>query len=157
MKRIFLTVILTVSLLPLLAQNTFYEKYAKTEGITKVYISKSLLSLFKGNSSVDLGTDRVDISGVTSKLTGIYVLSTEKQSVAQAMQKDFEALLKKGSYELLMEVEDDEDNCVIYLSRDAQWIRDIYICAQDSSSFNVIQISGMLTDEDLNQIVAMTE
>ncbi len=156
MKRILLTALLAFCLTPLLAQNnSFYQKYSKTEGITKVYISRSLLSLFGNSSSVDVGTDRVDISQVASKLSGIYVLSTERPDVAQAMKKDFDRLLKDGNFELLMEVDDAQDHCVIYLSRDGKFVRDLYLCARDDNEFSIIQITGEMTQEDLNRIVKM--
>lgn len=159
MKRIILTALLAFCMVPLMAQTDFYKKYSKTEGITKVYISPSLFSLFGENSNINMGSgaDMVNLSSVINKLTGLYVLSTEKADVAQRMQADFEKIIKEENYELLLEAEDGEDVCVIYILREAQLIKELFICGRDTTEFSFIQISGSLTQEDINTIVEMSE
>ena len=55
MKRLFITLVATLLVaLTLPAQENVFEKYADTEGVTTVYISKKMFNMMKDVKSEDL-------------------------------------------------------------------------------------------------------
>ena len=76
MKRIYILAILaTVFSLFAQAQQSFFDKYAEMEGVTSVYISKSMLSLLP---SVDSTVNGIHIGNIASRLDNIQILSCEE-------------------------------------------------------------------------------
>ena len=70
------------------------------------------------------------------------------------MRSDFEKLIKAGTFEMLMEMEEGDEKCVIYVSKNKDIITDMYICANDGSEFNIIYLTGEITQEDMKGLVA---
>ena len=53
-----------------------------------------------------------------------------------------------------MEMEEGNEKCVIYVSKNKDIITDMYICANDGSEFNIIYLTGEITQEDMKGLVA---
>ena len=86
MKRIYILAILTtVFSLFAQAQQSFFDKYAEMEGVTSVYISKSMLGLMPNADSTVNG---IHIGNIASRLDNIQILSCEEANVASKLRKE---------------------------------------------------------------------
>ncbi len=120
--------------------------------MTKVYISPSMFSLMGDDVQLNVSED-VDISGIIKNLKGLYILSTDNPKYINEMEKDFNALIKDGQFEVLMEVEETTEKVVIYLQKKDTLISDIYICAREDDELNIICLTGEMTQEDLKGLM----
>ena len=152
--------LLALSCLGASAQNELYKKYSSTPGITKVYISKAMFSLMGSSSgkgrkmNIDAGGGEVDVSKLSRKLTGLYILSTENPKVGQQLLSDFAALSKGKNIELLMEVEDEGDKIKMYSIKKGDINTDFFLTSKESDGeITVLHLEGSLTDADVAEIM----
>lgn len=136
------------------AQNEFYQKYSEKKDVTKVYISKTLFSLMNAQDGMNVNygnsSNRLDISKVVKNLDGMYILTTRNQSLAKEMDADFKNLLQKYKLELLMEVNDNEDEVKMYVTRDGQEITHFFMHSHESDGeLVIIYLEGRVSEEDL--------
>ncbi|MFA5324947.1 MAG: DUF4252 domain-containing protein [Bacteroidales bacterium] len=160
MKKILIITLLILSALAAGAQNKFYEKYADYKGVTKVYISQAMFSMFGTSPELSLksGSENIDIGKIAKDLTGLYVLSTTNPAYIKEMSNDFKLMLKGLKLELLMEVNDEGDNVEIYVNKENNIIKDIYLSSKDASGeYTVMHISGRISEKDMMTIVKSTK
>ena len=67
MKRLILSALVAIVALAAHAQHDYFEKYADMEGVTSVYISKTMFKLMQG-LPMEIGTDDVDMGKIIGKL-----------------------------------------------------------------------------------------
>lgn len=150
-KYILLLLLLSFSSIVLAENNKMYDKYSEMKGVTSVYISKSMLQLI---SNFDMKFDGLDISKISSKLTGIYILTTEDPAIASRMKKDTERVDNNKRYEPLMKVKDDESDVVFYtLPKNKEVIKEMIVLVNEKSEFVMIQLLGEMTLDDIRQII----
>ncbi|MCI1780059.1 MAG: DUF4252 domain-containing protein [Bacteroidales bacterium] len=159
MKKLKIIAISVVCLFASLSANAqikkFYEKYSGKEGITKVFISQSMLSIagdYTSDSGMKIGNTGkdIDIGKIMKKLDGLYVLTTENSSLAGDMNRDFDKLLSSYKLELLMEVDSDDENVKMYIERKGNIIKTFLMKALDSDGeLSLIFFSGNIPEEDL--------
>jgi hypothetical protein len=111
-----------------------------------------MFSLMGDDVQLNVSED-VDISGIIKNLKGLYILSTDNPKYINEMEKDFNALIKDGQFEVLMEVEETTEKVVIYLQKKDTLISDIYICAREDDELNIICLTGEMTQEDLKGLM----
>ena len=115
MKKTILSILFLASVSFAFAQKNPFEKFSDMDGVTSVYISKTMLSLMPKNSKMDYGG--VNVGGFLNKLTAILILTSEDQKIAPQMLSLANDRIKKGhDYELLMRVKsDDNDNVNFFM------------------------------------------
>ena len=94
------------------AQVKAFEKYADAKNVTYVYISKYMLGMAGKNATPSV--PGVDIRTLAGKLTGIQIISTENNIARAKLKSDVKAILAKGKYELLMQMNEDDSKVNIY-------------------------------------------
>ena len=94
------------------AQVKAFEKYADMKNVTYVYISKYMLSMAGKNATPSV--PGVDIKTLAGKLTGIQIINTENKAAQAKLKSDVKAILAKGKYELLMQMNEDDSKVNIY-------------------------------------------
>ena len=137
------------------AQPELYKKYSSTPGITKVYISPTMMELV-GNSGVAnaLKNSDINISGIFSKLKELYIISTDNEGIRQDITKDFDKLVNNKKVELLMEASDGGDDMYIYCHRTQDIINSIYIRALQPNESTIIMLNGEFTMNDVKKIMS---
>ena len=112
MIRIFIiTLLTTLCSICSYGQQSFFDKYAEMEGVTSVYITKSMLSLFpKGQTSVN----GVNIGNIASRLDNIQILSADEQPIIDKLRKETSVINTQKVYEELMRVREDGEKTTIY-------------------------------------------
>ena len=136
----------------LFAQKNPFEKFTDMEGVTSVYISKSMMSLMPKNMNMDLGN--VDVSNFISKLSSILILTSENQPVAKEMVSLANKRIRDDQYELLMRIKSDENERVnFYMKGKPENIREMLMIVEDEGGESVImQFLGDFTLDDAKQI-----
>lgn len=84
------------------------------DGVTSVYISKNMMSLFPKDSNQYGG---VDVGNFVDKLSSILILTTENQKVGKEMLSLANSRIKDSNYELLMRVKSDDGELVNFFMK----------------------------------------
>ena len=135
-------------------QQSFFDKYAEMDGVTSVYITKSMLSLFpKGQTNVN----GINIGDIASRLDNIQILSTDEQPIVDKLRKETSHINTRNGYEELMRVREDGEKTTIYF-KDGKKDKKEFLLLQDAKDeFTIISIVGDLTLQEIQGIINKTE
>ena len=135
-------------------QQSFFDKYAEMDGVTSVYISKSMLSLFpKGQTNVN----GINIGDIASRLDNIQILSADEQPIVDKLRKETSHINTRNGYEELMRVHEDGEKTTIYF-KDGKKDKKEFLLLQDAKDeFTIISIVGDLTLQEIQGIVNNTK
>ena len=98
MKRLILSALIVFSTLAANAQHDYFDKYADMDGVTSVYVSKTMFRFMKG---LPIEVDDVDINKIISKLDGLYILTTDKPEIMEALRKETAFVTKNEDFECI--------------------------------------------------------
>mgnify|MGYP003417424494 CR=1 FL=1 len=131
-------------------QQSFFDKYAEMEGVTSVYITKSMLSLFpKGQTSVN----GVNIGNIASRLDNIQILSADEQPIIDKLRKETSVINTRNGYEELMRVREDGEKTTIYFKDGKKDKKEFVLLVDEKDEFTIISIVGDLTLEESQGII----
>ena len=124
------------------------------DGVTSVYITKSMLSLFpKGQTNVN----GINIGNIASRLDNIQILSTDEQPIVDKLRKETSHINTRNGYEELMRVREDGEKTTIYF-KDSKRDKKEFVLLQDAKNeFTIISIVGDLTLQEIQGIVNNTK
>ncbi|MFA7388917.1 MAG: DUF4252 domain-containing protein [Proteiniphilum sp.] len=152
MKKMMMVLALALTASGLFAQKNPFEKFTDMEGVTSVYISKSMMSLMPKNMNMDLGN--VDVSNFINKLSSILILTSENKPVAQEMVSLANKRIRDDQYELLMRVKSDDGERVNFFMKGIpESISEMIMIVEENDGESVImQFLGDFTLDDAKQI-----
>ena len=155
MKSIAIKIVLCMAMMALSlqanAQVKEFEKYADTNNVTYVYISKFMLRMVgKGSSPSVPG---VNTQSIMNKLNGIQIISSEEKTSAARLKAETQSIIKQGKYELLLQVDEDDEKVHIY-HREGKQQSVVVMLSDDDGEVSVIVFFGTFTLED---VMKMTE
>lgn len=128
------------------AQVKAFEKYADMKNVTYVYISKYMLGMAGKNATPSV--PGVDTRTLAGKLTGIQIISTENKVARTKLKSDVKAILAKGKYELLMQMNEDDSKVNIYHCIAKQQSA-VVMQIEDKDELTLMVFSGKFTLEDV--------
>ena len=135
-------------------QQSFFDKYADMDGVTSVYISKSMLSLFpKGQTNVN----GINIGDIASRLDNIQILSTDEQPIVDKLRKETSHINTRNGYEELMRVREDGEKTTIYFKDGKKDKKEFVLLVDEKDEFTIISIVGDLTLQEIQGIVNNTK
>ena len=135
-------------------QQSFFDKYAEMDGVTSVYITKSMLSLFpKGQTNVN----GVNIGNIASRLDNIQILSTDEQPIVDKLRKETSHINTRNGYEELMRVREDGEKTTIYFKDSKKGKKEFVLLQDAKNEFTIISIVGDLTLQEIQGIINKTE
>ena len=151
MIRIFIiTLLMTLCSICSYGQQSFFDKYAEMEGVTSVYITKSMLSLFpKGQTSVN----GVNIGNIASRLDNIQILSADEQPIIDKLRKETSGINTRNGYEELMRVREDGEKTTIYFKDGKNDKKEFVLLVDEKDEFTIISIVGDLTLQEIQGII----
>ena len=114
MKKILFTIVFIFAVTIISAQKNPFDKFTDMDGVTSVYISKNMMSLFPKDSNQYGG---VDVGNFVDKLSSILILTTENQKVGKEMLSLANSRIKDSNYELLMRVKSDDGELVNFFMK----------------------------------------
>ena len=135
-------------------QQSFFDKYAEMDGVTSVYITKSMLSLFpKGQTNVN----GVNIGDIASRLDNIQILSTDEQPIVDKLRKETSHINTRNGYEELMRVREDSEKTTIYFKDGKKDKKEFVLLVDEKDEFTIISIVGNLTLQEIQGIINQEE
>ena len=134
-------------------QQSYFDKYADMDGVTSVYITKSMLSLFpQGNTSIN----GVNIGNIANRLDNIQILSADEKDIIDQLRKETSNINTKNGYEELLRVREDGTKTTIYFNEKKKK-KEFVLLIDDKDEFTIISIVGDLTLKEIQEIVQPTE
>ena len=135
-------------------QQSFFDKYAEMDGVTSVYITKSMLSLFpKGQTNVN----GVNIGNIADRLNNIQILSTDEQPIVDKLRKETSDINTRNGYEELMRVREDGEKTTIYFKDGKKDKKEFVLLVDEKDEFTIISIVGDLTLQEIQGIINQDE
>jgi hypothetical protein len=157
MKKLYLTLSAIIAFqLCALAQggeaiDRLFEKYSGKEGITYVYISSKMFSIFAGQE-----TDDKELSDIMSRLKSIRILTVDDSVLNK--KTNFYEELKKGtdfsSYEELMVVSESTGVTKFLIRGDGKKVDELLVISGGSQGNTLISIRG---DLDMKNISGLSK
>ena len=99
----------------------------------------------------NIETNGLDLMNLKGKIEGLLVLTTQDGSIKEKMRADFKGLIGKDHQEL-MRVKDGKTRATFYVKQKGDLISEMIMLADTDSSFNVIQLAGNFTLQDIQKI-----
>lgn len=172
MKRFILSAIIAITTLAAHAQHDYFHKYSDMEGVTSVYVSKTMFKFMKG---LPMEMDDVDMSKIIGKLDGLYILTTDKPEIMEALRKetafitkseDFECIKSKtktkeyvnrsvnNGYEEIVRIKEDGQKVAIYMKEEEDARTEYVVIVDNPDDEYVIMIfTGTLLPKDVQGII----
>ena len=145
-------IILLIALLGTLsagAESAFFKKCDNLDGVTTVYISKTMMRFAK---NMNLGDGDVNLSSIASKVDEIEIVNTEAPKAVKTLKKLANDSFAGAGYENLVRVNDDgERTSIMYKTVGKN--NEFVIVADEGSEFSVITIRGPLSVDDITAAV----
>ena len=152
MKKIL--IILVIAILPILAiaQNTpvdeLFDKYSGQEGITSVYITSYMFSLF-----TDLETDDPDFDELIKNLKGIKILATDDSYPGKVdFYKEIIGKLPMSEYNELMVIREKDQIVKFLLNEKDGKIIELLIIAGGADENAIISIQGNIDLKNISKL-----
>ena len=144
--KILIGIVVALCSLHANAQVKAFEKYADMKNVTYVYISKYMLGMAGKNATPSV--PGVDIRTLAGKLTGIQIINTENNAAKTKLKSDVKAILAKGKYELLMQMNEDDSKVNIFHCITKQQSA-VVMQTEDNEELTLMIFSGKFTLEDV--------
>ena len=149
--KALLCVVAALSSLTVNAQVKAFEKYADVKNVSYVYISKYMLgSAGKNAAPKVLGIDTKSLAG---KLTGIQIITSENNEAQKKLKSDVKSIMAKDKYELLMQMNEDDNKVNIFHHINKQQSA-VIMLVEDDDETTVMVFSGKFT---LDDVMKMTQ
>ena len=151
MKKIIFTIVFIFAVTIISAQKNPFDKFTDMDGVTSVYISKNMMSLFPKDSNQYGG---VDVSNFIGKLNSILILTSENKKVSQEMLSLANSRIKENNYELLMRVKSDDGELVnFFMKGKPDNIQELIMIVDSNDDESVImQFLGNFKLQDVQQM-----
>ena len=144
--KVLLGVVVALGSLNANAQVKAFEKYADMKNVTYVFISKYMLSMAGKNATPQV--PGVDIKTLANKLSGIQIIHAENKSEQGKLRDDVKDIMAKDKYELLMQMNEDDNKVNIFHHVGKQQSAVIMLVEEDDG-VTVMVFSGKFTMDDV--------
>lgn len=145
--KFFILSLLLVVTFSSCAQNRIFQSLPKSQGVNKVYISKSMMRL-AGSSKISGGGVTVD--SAVDKIDGIEVVNIEEKQVMPQAQKILDTYVQENKLEVLLEhSDDDETTCIYGKPGEDGTITLMIILNKESDEMSIVAMQGKFTLEDI--------
>jgi len=157
MKKILATAIMLmlvlVSATSCRAQKEFSD-LAEIEGVTSIFIGKTMLRMAGGIAGDYMKSDDMDFSNAIENLTSVEILTAEKSSAVSKLSPMLESKIKSMNAEQLMEVNEDNEKVVIYSQPypgDSTLCSSLLIVTREPKEISVVMIKGKINPVKIAQ------
>jgi hypothetical protein len=129
------------------SHQSLFDKYAETDGVTTIYISKAMFNIMP--TMIDFG---LSFNNMKGKIESLNMLITEKKSLVPQLKTEFAALIDKNHQEL-MRVREGKNRITFYGKMNGEHINDLLMVVDDDkSSYIIMELLGNFTLRDLQEI-----
>lgn len=149
--KVLLCIVVALGCLTANAQVKAFEKYADTKNVTYVFISKYMLGMAGKNAAPSV--PGIDTKTLAGKLTGIQIITSVDNATQKKLKNDVKSIMAKDKYELLMQMNEDDNKVNIFHHVDKQQSAVIMLVEGDDNT-TVMVFSGKFT---LDDVMKMTQ
>lgn len=132
------------------AQQSFFDKYAEMDGVSSVYITKSMLSLFPGMSGEVNG---INVGNIANRLDNIQILSCDEMPIIEQLRKETKDINTKNGYEELVRIREDGEKTTIYFKECKKGNSEFVLITDEKDEFTIISIVGNLTLKEIQEMM----
>ncbi len=129
------------------AQKAIFDKYEDTNGVTTIYISKTMLGMIP-----NVKAGKHDIGNIASKLDYIRILSCEKPALFSKLIDEARKTYRSGNYETIMKMNDDGEKMTIYQRTLKDGKNEFALLTEDKDGVTIINLMGAITLKDIKDI-----
>ena len=129
------------------AQKAIFDKYEDTNGVTTIYISKTMLGMIP-----NVKAGKHDIGNIASKLDYIRILSCEKPALFSKLIDEARKTYRAGNYETIMKMNDDGEKMTIYQRTLKDGKNEFALLTEDKDEVTIINLMGAITLKDIKDI-----
>lgn len=115
LTNIIVAIMLAMTSINAQAQKNPFDKFSDYKDVTYIYISKTMLKLV-GTTAIP-SINGIDIKEIGSKLNSIQIITSEKSS-KKSLKTEALSIIKKDSYEKIMQVSEEDNKVDIYFKED---------------------------------------
>ena len=144
---------LTLTCLSSQAQTNPFDRFAQSEEVTYVYISKQMLKLI-GTSAIP-SINGINIKEIGSKLNSIQIITSEK-STKKSLKAEAMSIIKKEAYEKLLQISEPDNKVDIYF-KDGKKNSIIVMVNGEKNQTVLIVFSGTFTTSTIADIFQKAE
>ncbi len=126
------------------AQKAIFDKYEDTNGVTTIYISKTMLGMIP-----NVKAGKHDIGNIASKLDYIRILSCEKPALFSKLIDEARKTYRSGNYETIMKMNDDGEKMTIYQRTLKDGKNEFALLTEDKDEVTIINLMGAITLKDI--------
>ena len=156
MKKLYILVVMLLVSISALAQDgrSLYNKYSDYDNVEAVYISPAMFRLIGKIPDVQMEGENVNFGPIIKSLSGLYILNISDEGLAADLSSDVNRFIKKGDYELLMEVKDNGEVTRMYTVGDDRIVNSFVLLSRDASETSFICIDGTIPRDQLEDLIA---
>lgn len=158
MKKLYFIAILLLAAVGAYAQDgkNIYNRYSDSKGVSAVYISPAMFRLIGKIPELNVESEggNVDLAPLIRTLDGFYMLDISEKAIIDEVASQVDQMVKKGRYEILMEVKDEGENVRMYTVGNDNTIESLVFIAKDDSSVQFICIDGTMNRSDVENLIA---
>lgn len=148
--RYLLTIlVVTISGFAAMAQNSIIDEITDMNGVSSIYISKTMLSKMKPSM---IGDKR--IAAIAHELSSITIIEIEKVSTNTKIAQKISQLKSSPELELLTKIKDNGENTSIYAKQQGEKISMVILLVEEKKDINIIVLTGNIS---LKSISALTD
>ena len=129
------------------AQEAIFEKYEDTNGVTTIYISKTMLGMIP---NVKAGNH--DIGKIAPKLDYLRILSCEKAALITSLMEDARKAYRTGGYEVIMKMNDGDEKVTIYQRTMKDGKNEFSLLTEEKDEATIINVKGAITLKDIKDL-----
>lgn len=151
MKKMIVIALALLSAVAMQAQSgkALYEKYSSESGVQGFYMSKIMLKLVGHLPDLGAEVNEVDLQSLLTSMDGMYVLSTDRAEVKNALSADVDKMVDGGGYTLLMEAKEDASRVETYVKVEGEYATDVLYLIEGSEDFVYFSFSGKILLSEL--------
>ena len=147
--HIFFLVTALVTFTQVSAQKAIFDKYEDTNGVTTIYISKTMLGMIP-----NVKAGKHDIGNIAAKLDYIRILSCEKPSLLATIREDARKIYRSENYEAIMKMNDADEKVTIYQRTRKEGKNEFVLLTEEKDEVAIINVMGAITLKDIKDIAA---
>lgn len=132
-----------------------YNKYSDEDGVTAVYISKSMFKLMGKLPSVD---EDVNLSELVKSLEGFYLIEAGNNAgITQSLRNDVDKYVKSADYEMLMEAKDDGETVRVFIISKDDEVSGFVMLIVNAEECVFICLDGSMSRKALEDVLASAQ
>lgn len=133
---------------------SIYSKYSEAENVSAVYVSPAMFRMIGKLPGLEVGGEDIDISSLVKTIEGFYLIDSENQDINATLSREVETMVKKGNFELLMEIKEDGEIVHLYTTGSEKEITGLVFLVSASEECTFICLDGRMPRDRFEDLIS---